>query len=187
MPLWVFVRRVLKAVGLGEVSGEDLNSRCVFAGSGSPLIGQLQGRGSLVSQPVLALPSWVCCFPGPGAETPPRPPCCLWGGQVRGPACLTSCAGEEAPGRGPHQLCPPGTLSFLPVTCCVCCGSLASLFSSVSVPTVHLPETCRASCCPASSGQSRSGQLVLLCPVLALMWQFWQVSPGSQLQLHAEA
>ena len=68
----------------------------VLASSGCSVPGQ-GGPSSL--QLVLASPTWVCCFPGPGAETKLRPWCHLWGGDllyltVNCSASLLSCLSQ---------------------------------------------------------------------------------------------
>ena len=57
-------------------------SRCALSGSWSPLIGQCQGMGHQSQQLVLALPTWFCCFSGPGDDTQLRPGCYLQGGNL---------------------------------------------------------------------------------------------------------
>ena len=71
---WIFCLEaflsLLQAGTLGEVSGKDfsrilISSLGALSGSWSPLIGQRQGRASLV---IAVDPTWFCCFSGPGAE-----------------------------------------------------------------------------------------------------------------------
>ena len=60
-------------------------SRCALPGSWSALIGQWQGRESLVIAVGSGIsPTWFCSFSGPGDETQLRPRCYLWGGKARG-------------------------------------------------------------------------------------------------------
>lgn len=76
----------LEQVGAsGGFQQESLGlSRCVLPGWWSPGVGRPQGRGHECVQLVPRQPGWCDCL-GPGAETRPRPRCCLRGAKVRGP------------------------------------------------------------------------------------------------------
>ena len=88
--------------GLKRGSQQSIHQfpRCVLSGSGSPLMGQRQSRGSLVIVVAPGVAHLVWCFSRPGAETPLRPRCHLWGerpGQERSPWGWGPCVPRISP------------------------------------------------------------------------------------------
>ena len=67
-------------------------STCVLSGSWSALIGQHQGRGSLINAAgpdvTRGVACLFCCFSGPGAETHLRPGCIWWRSEPHCPGGL---------------------------------------------------------------------------------------------------